>query len=328
MELLVQPDLVRRFQDDLAALVGVSETPLAVAVSGGPDSMALLALAAASGPTIAATVNHRLRPEAADEAQMVADWCAGAGIPHATLTPPEDWFPRSVQADARRLRYGLLGRWAIAGGARALLTAHHADDQAETFLMRASRGSGVAGLGGIRPVWTWDEAQWIDGGERGGATLAIARPLLGWRRAELRALAEAERLPFVDDPSNADPHYDRARVRAWLADAPVDVLGLARSAAACDEASAALDEVAADRLADGCFDAAGLPRELRRRLIRQAVAEVRSGRDLEGNFDTATNVEAVLDALERGGQATIAGVLASASGTIWHFRPAPPRRSG
>ncbi|HET9512018.1 MAG TPA: tRNA lysidine(34) synthetase TilS [Sphingomonas sp.] len=311
-------DSTDRFRADLTALIGTPDDPVAVAVSGGPDSMALLALAHATTPTIAATVDHRLRPESAIEARMVADWCAGRGIAHIILTPPGGWTPQSIQADARVLRYALLTDWAKANGASALLTAHHADDQAETFLMRAARGSGVTGLGGVRSVRM-----------EGGVTLA--RPLLGWRRAELRAIAEAEGLPFVDDPSNADPRFDRAWMRAWLADAPIDAAAVARSAAACAEAAAALDAVAEwafaeRRRADG-WDMTGLPRDVRRRIVRRAIIEVRAAGTCEGRFDSATNVEGVVTALDAGEQATLAGVLASSRGAVWRFVPAPPRRS-
>ncbi|MFD1787477.1 tRNA lysidine(34) synthetase TilS [Sphingomonas floccifaciens] len=311
-------EAVARFRNDCVALVGNPVGPLAVAVSGGPDSMALLALAKATGPTIAATVDHRLRSESAVEAAMVARWCRERDIPHATLVPPADWSPRSIQADARRLRYDLLAGWATAEGAKVLLTAHHADDQAETFLMRAGRGSGVSGLGGIRAA-------------RPLGGLTLARPLLGWRRAELRAVVDAMGVPFVDDPSNADPRFDRARMRVWLADAPINAAGVALSAAACGEAAAALDTLAdllfAERRRGDGWDVAGLPREMRRRLVTRAILDVRTSTPCEGRFDPATNVESVLDALEDGGKATLAGVLAFVRGGIWHFTAAPPRRS-
>ncbi len=311
-------DVVLRFRTDLTALVGAPAGPIAVAVSGGPDSMALLALAHATGPTIAATVDHRLRAESAAEARMVARWCADRAIPHATLTPPPDWSPRSIQADARGLRYALLTDWARANAAHALLTAHHADDQAETFLMRAGRASGVTGLGGIRA-------------RRMLGDLPLARPLLTWRRAELRAVVAEQGLPFVDDPSNADPRFDRARLRAWLADAPIDAGAVAQSAAACGEAAAALDAVAAllfeDRRREGGWDVTDLPREIRRRLAVRAILAVRASTACEGRFDPATSVESLLDALTRGEKATIAGVLATADRQIWRFCAAPPRRS-
>ncbi|WP_235523943.1 tRNA lysidine(34) synthetase TilS [Sphingomonas sp. Leaf33] len=311
-------DWTERFRADLTALVGLPSGPIAVAVSGGPDSMALLSLAHATAPTIAATVDHRLRAASAAEARMVADWCAAAGVPHTTLVPPDGWAPQSIQADARVLRYALLTDWAKTNGATVLLTAHHADDQAETFLMRAGRGSGVTGLGGIRALRD----------ERG---VTLARPLLGWRRAELRAFAEAQGLPFVDDPSNADPRFDRVRMRDWLSDAPIEARAVAQSAAACAEAAAALDAMAdlmvtERRRGDG-WDMTGLPREVRRRLARRAILDVRTARPCEGRFDPATNVEGLLDALYAGEKATIAGVLACSQGQIWHFRPAPPRRS-
>ncbi|MBN2973799.1 tRNA lysidine(34) synthetase TilS [Roseomonas aeriglobus] len=307
-----------RFRADLAALIGVPTRPIAVAVSGGPDSMALLALSFATGPTIAATVDHRLRPDSVAETLMVAEWCARNGIAHTTLLPPDGWVPQSIQADARALRYALLTNWAQAQGASVLLTAHHADDQAETFLMRAGRGAGVTGLGGVRSARR-------EGGVR------LARPLLGWRRAELRAVAETLGLPFVDDPSNIDPRFDRARMRAWLADAPIDAASIAQSAAACAEADVALDAVAdllfKERRRSGGWEMTGLPRELRRRLVRRAILHVRATDSCEGRFDSATNVEGLLDALDAGGQATLAGVLAAARGQTWQFTPAPPRRS-
>lgn len=311
-------ETVERFRTDLTTLVGVLRGPIAVAVSGGPDSMALLALAHATVPTIAATVDHRLRPESGAEARMVADWCAANGIPHATFVPSDGWAPQSIQADARVLRYALLTDWARENGATVLLTAHHADDQAETFLMRAGRGSGVTGLGGIRA-------------SRDDRGITIARPLLGWRRAELRALVDAQGLPSVDDPSNADPRFDRVRMRDWLSDAPIDARAVAQSAAACAEAASALDAVAdlmvtERRRGDG-WDMSALPRELRRRLARRAILDVRAATPCEGRFDAASNVEGLLDTLDAGKKATIAGVLAVPRGQTWRFVPAPPRRS-
>ncbi len=311
-------DATDRFRADLTALIGTPTGQIAVAVSGGPDSMALLALAHAVAPTIAATVDHRLRPESAAEAWMVADWCARLGIAHVTLTPPADWAPQSIQADARAMRYVLLTGWAKANGAAALLTAHHADDQAETFLMRAGRGSGVTGLGGVRAV-------------RMEGDVRLARPLLGWRRAELRAVVAAQAVPFIDDPSNADPRFDRVRMRAWLKDAPIDAAAIAQSAVACAEAAEALDTVAnllfVERRREDGWDMTGLPREIRRRLVRRVIRDVRASAPCEGQFGSATSVEGILNALEAGQKATLAGVLASARGEIWRFAPAPPRRS-
>ncbi|MCC2977554.1 tRNA lysidine(34) synthetase TilS [Sphingomonas sp. PL-96] len=336
----LDPAAVARFAHDLAAAIGTPEGPVALAVSGGADSMAMLALAHAAlpGRVHAATVDHRLRADAAEEAAMVARWCATVGIPHTTLRPDRPPAGASIQAQARQLRYDLLGHWALAQGATALLTAHHADDQAETFLMRAVRGSGPAGLAGIRARWIWHAPRWRGDGEAAGPGLPVVRPLLGWRRATLRTLAKGARLPFVDDPANVDPRHDRTGFRGLLGGAPLlDVDGLARAARHCAESDAALVETVAwlersrtlPAPAGECaFDMADLPRELRRRLVRRAIARVRDlAAEAEGSWSDAANIEPLLDALEAGSGATRAGVAASARGGRWHFQLAPPRRS-
>lgn len=332
---------VDRFARDLIRLAPPPsrDAPLAVAVSGGADSMAMLALAAAAfpGSVVAATVDHLLRADAADEAAMVGAWCMARGIDHATLTPPAPPVGASIQARARGVRYPLLAGWAAGRGASALATAHHVDDQAETVLMRAARGSGPGGLAGIRPAWTFDPDRWTDGGSGGPAgagAMRVVRPLLSWRRAELCAIAAAG--PFVDDPSNADPRHDRTRFRALLGEGRLDPVALARVADHCREADAVLAETAdtlwQDRARGGDagwrIDVAGIPRELRRRLARRAIGMVRHATPTgEGDWSDAANVERLLDVLEQGGRATRAGVLAGARGTVWHFAGAPPRRS-
>src|SRR5437764_4496837 len=145
--------LLDRFCADLDALIA-RDARIGVAVSGGPDSLAWLWLAAAARPgrVEAATIDHGLRAEARDEAAMVADVCDRLGIRHATLTARWSELPETaIQERARNQRYRLLGYWAEERGLDVLATAHHAEDQAETVLMRLSRGSGVRGLAGIRP---------------------------------------------------------------------------------------------------------------------------------------------------------------------------------
>jgi tRNA(Ile)-lysidine synthase len=316
------------------------DRPLALAVSGGPDSMAMLSLATAAFPgrVVAATVDHRLRAGSADEAAMVAGHCRAVGVPHTILTPRAGWSPRTVQADARQLRYTLLGDWACRADAAALLTAHHADDQAETFLMRAVRGSGVAGLGGIRARWTWESRRWHGDPAAADQSLPVIRPLLGWRRSELAEVAAATATPFVTDPSNADDRYDRVRIRALLARHPeIDSVQVAHAAAACAEADAAIDAMMSVLRRERCratddrtwtYDVSDLPRELRRRVARDAIGHVRGIAGItEGRWSGATNVEALLDALDAAGKATLAGVLATANGETWSFSPAPPRRA-
>lgn len=323
-----------RFTADLARVLpeGLAPgTPLALAVSGGPDSMALLWLAAASlpGRVAAATVDHGLRSEAADEARLVAAACAGLGVPHATLRPAEPITGGNLHAAARAVRYALLGRWTETVGARSLATAHQLDDQAETFLMRAVRGSGPAGLAGVRP-------------RRDAGALTIIRPLLGWRRDELAAVVAAAGLPFASDPSNEDERFERARVRRLLAEQPwLDPTGLAHAARHVGQAERALAatvdwlwrtrRIAPAGVADPglhvWLDLTDLPRELRRRLAREAIRAVRLMNGMMPDFGLATNVEPLLDALEAGRSATQADILVTPSGGIWRFTRAPPRRS-
>src|SRR5687767_15062838 len=137
------PQQVERFRDDLEALTGQGcAEPLGVAISGGPDSLALLLLAAAAFPgrVAAATVDHGLRAESADEAHHVASVCAELGCPHNILAIAVPDGARGIQAEARKARYGALRAWAEEAGIDQIATAHHADDQAETILMRLQRG--------------------------------------------------------------------------------------------------------------------------------------------------------------------------------------------
>lgn len=346
------PVLVERFRQDFAAALGrpvVAGEPIALAVSGGPDSMAMLVLAHAAHPgqIIAATVDHGLRADARAEAAMVARYCAALGVAHATLTPDAPIPRANLHANARAARYRLLEHWAAGRGAQMLATAHHTDDQAETFLMRAARGSGVSGLAGVRmrqrvTVPVLPPLAVAPGAD--GARLDIIRPLLGWRVGALRAVAMQAGAPFVDDPSNTDPAYDRTGFRALLGEtALLDAAHLARSAAHMAEADAALRTVerwlwqtrkvlptgvdAPDR--EVWLDTADVPRELKRRLSRAAIEAVRAlNRITRPDFSAASNIEALLDALEAATSATHAGVMASrAQGDIWRFRAAPPRRS-
>jgi tRNA(Ile)-lysidine synthase len=315
-----------RFLSDLVrALGGAAPERVGLAVSGGPDSMAMLALAADAlpGGVEAATVNHGLRAEAAAEAALVAGACAAMDVPHATLRPGAPVAGGAgVQARARDARYRLLGEWAAARGLGCVLTAHHADDQAETFLMRAGRAAGLAGLAGARPRAVI-------------AGLAVVRPLLDWRRAELRAVVRRRELPFADDPSNRDDRFERTRVRhlldanEWLAPA-----GIARAAGYLAEADADLGAAVAwlweaRAVQEGVevrVNALDLPRELRRRLARRAVAAVRDAAGIaEPAFGEASNVEALLDGLEAGRRVTQGGVAASVRAGRWRLRPQPAR---
>ena len=298
------------FAAALAAL-GVAGEPFAVAVSGGPDSLALLLLARAAHPGqfSALTVDHGLRAEAAAEAAMLADVCTGLGVPHATLRWEGAKPIANIQAEARTARYALMGEWCAAHGVPWLLTGHHADDQAETLLMRLARGSGSAGLAAIRSARPLRPA------------VTILRPLLAVRRDDLRAVVDAAGLEPVDDPANRSPAYDRTAARALLAATPwLDADRLAAAAANLADAEAAL-AWAADlawesrvRTLDEMLevDATGLPRELRRRLAARALETL-------GATPPGPEIDRMLARLDTGGTATLAGIQGR-GGPMWTFR--------
>ena len=213
--------------DEFAAALdwigGFEPRPLiAVAVSGGSDSMALTILAdrwarRRGGIACGLTVDHGLRPESGVEAATVGHWLAARGIPHAVLSWEGEKPPAGVQEAARAARYRLLGAWCAARGCLHLLTAHQREDQAETYLIRRRAGSGGDGLAGIAAV-------------RELPRLRLVRPLLGVPRARLAALLAAEGQHWLHDPSNRNPAFERARLRmrcdaAALARALAEVAG-------------------------------------------------------------------------------------------------------
>ncbi|MEM6742699.1 MAG: tRNA lysidine(34) synthetase TilS [Pseudomonadota bacterium] len=217
-----------------------SEGPaLGVAVSGGSDSTALLLAAARLvGVRVeTATVDHRLRPEAAAEARSVAALCSRLGLRHETLAwrdgPQAAANPGNLAQAARDARARLLAEWARSRGLTAVALGHTQDDQAETLLLRLARGSGLDGLTAMRALSRREGVAWL-------------RPALDLPREALRTWLRAEGVAWHDDPSNVDPAYDRPRARAALRSlAP---LGL--TAARLAETAARLAEDA-DHLAEG-----------------------------------------------------------------------------
>ncbi|MCI0737317.1 MAG: tRNA lysidine(34) synthetase TilS [Beijerinckiaceae bacterium] len=245
-------------------------------VSGGPDSVALMLLAAewtrgraAPPPLFVATVDHGLRKDSRDEAEMAARWAAALALPHAILSW-EGVKPRArVQELAREARYTLLFEHAARIGADHVMTAHHADDQAETILFRLLRGSGISGLAGM-----------ASSSKRNG--IILARPLLHLAKSELVAICQRKAHPFIRDPSNEDPSYARTRIRRlsrFLAEKGLDRNALLRLGCRAARAEAALDlytrAVTAQLNAQrerGCFKAnitalAGEPEEILLRFL-------------------------------------------------------------
>jgi len=314
----VAEPLNERLTSATARLIGrpvTRDDRFGLAVSGGADSMAMLVLAAACWPgqVEAATVDHGLRPEAGDEAAKVAGWCAAHGIAHATLRPDQP-ISGNLQSQARNARYALLEQWRADRGLDWLLTAHQADDQIETVIMRLNRGSGVGGLAAIR-------------GRQG----RVLRPLLDTRRAELRDYCAANVVPFIDDPSNADPRFDRARLRGQLAGFDViDPARLNRSVEALAEADAALDWMVHRLMTDHVtakgqaliLDATELPAALLRRLVEKMIHSINESAEIP----RGPSMDQALVQLFDGKTVTLGGCIVT-GGDRWSVRRAPPRRS-
>lgn len=304
-----------------------------MAVSGGPDSLGMLVLAARAFPDRieAATVDHRLRAESGEEAAMVARVCSELGVAHAIL-PVTVSEGGNLQANARRVRYLALGNWARERSLPVVATAHHVEDQAETLLMRLNRGSGLKGLAAMRRRRSMPMA--VD--------IGLIRPLLGWSRGELAAVCEAVGLEPARDPSNEDPKYDRARIRAAMADAEwIDPAGLARSAQNLRDAFEALEALVDAELRDrvrfmpeeGAAIYVPSPgekgvRSLRFRVVERLLEQL--GRAQTG--PRGAEIERLLDMLESGGTATLAGLQCTArtgaNGYEWLFTPESRRKTG
>lgn len=262
------------------------------------------------GPVYAATVDHQLRVESAAEAAMVAAFCADADMRHAILRPEEP-ITGSVQAAARRARYALLSEEADRVGASWIVTAHHADDQLETVLMRLARGSGVDGLAGVR--------------SRNGR---VIRPMLGWTKAELLHHCKMRELPFADDPTNRNADFDRVRMRTALVEfTAIEPLNAVRSAQALADVADALYWVVEREAASVVarredaieLHAAGYPDALLRRLVQRCLEHIQPGIAPRG-----AALDRLIDILRSGGQGMIGNILCR-GGDVWCFTRAPAR---
>jgi tRNA(Ile)-lysidine synthase len=248
---------------------------VAVAVSGGPDSLCLSLLADAwarlrGGEVSALVVDHGLRPTAAAEARQVADWLRARRIDHHVLSWTGAKPATGIQAAAREARYRLLADWCRTAGVLHLLLAHHLDDQAETVALRQTRQSGADGLAGMAAV-------------RELAGFRLLRPLLSVPKARLRATLAAMGQPWLEDPSNLAPAFARSRLRLGAA---LDAPRLATLAGTHGRARAARDELTAAWLASHArIDPAGFvllsaaalasgPLEICRRALQQVLISV------------------------------------------------------
>lgn len=315
---------------------------LLLAVSGGPDSTALMMLAARwrkalkSGPKLlAVTVDHGLRADSKREAADVARLARKLGLTHRILRWTGMKPKTGLQQAARAARYRLLSGAARKAGAAHILTAHTLDDQAETVLIRMMRGSGVTGLGAM--------ARLAAPPANGDGQIKLLRPLLDIPKSRLIATLKAEKIPFADDPSNRDPRFTRARLRGLmpqLAREGLDARRLALLARRLKRADLAI-EAAVDRAmadltlpsaAPGAvvFDAkgyAGLPAEIALRLLGRAVGKAGDEGPVElGKLEA---LKAALDTAQntvKRWRRSLAGAVVTLSGGKIVVEKAPPRR--
>ncbi|BAU93968.1 tRNA(Ile)-lysidine synthetase [Methylorubrum populi] len=332
------PDaLDERLARALAPLLDRARSPLLLAVSGGPDSTALMHAARSGGARVqVATVDHGLRAGSAEEAAGVGRLASELNLVHTILTWNAPRRDSGIQAAARRARYRLLTDHAARIGAGLVLTAHTLDDQAETVLMRLIAGSGPSGLAGMR-------------GERPlSPAIRLARPFLGILKSDLVAYCEAHHLPFLRDPSNTDDRFTRARLRNLLPLLAGEGLNAARfgrlairaardDAALRQRADAVLSQIAGSEAEELRLDGLRLSREPEAIVIRVLDAaldriapehEPPVPKRLE-RLETLV-LEGLLPALHEGRalRRTLRGVLIGTDrqGTI-RLSAAPPRRA-
>jgi tRNA(Ile)-lysidine synthase len=317
---------------------------LVLAVSGGPDSTALMVLAARWRDTlrvkpklIAVTVDHGLRKESKGEAAAVARLARKLKITHRTLRWSGHKPSTGLQKAARAARYRLLGEVARKAGAAHIVTAHTLDDQAETVLIRMSRGSGLTGLGAMTRL-----SPLPADGER---SITLVRPLLDIPKSRLIATLRAAKIPYAEDPSNRDPRFTRARLRGLmgaLAAEGLDAGRLAQLARRLKRAEtaieAAVDRAMTELVVELSTDSIGvdarrfvqLPGEIALRLLGRAVAKagdegpVELGKleALKSALDTAQN------AREARFRRTLAGAIVTLAGGQIIVERAPPRGGG
>ncbi len=316
-----------------------SAPSIVLAVSGGPDSVALMWLAARwrralkkAPHLVAVTVDHGLREEAAREARDVKRLARSLDVEHRTVRWTGAKPKAGVPSAARAARYDLLARAAQRAGASHIFTAHTRDDQAETVIMRLSRGSGIAGLAAM--AWQSDR----DG-------VVLVRPFLDVPKSRLVATLEKAGIAFADDPTNHDPRFTRPRLRALmpaLAAEGADARGLARLASRLARANVALEIMTngAERYLESIDAEPGLDLsafialsdEIRVRLLLRAIN--RAGH--EGPAELG-KVEALLQAIDQAVagiksgsgrvrlKQTLAGAVISIQNNRIHIVPAPPR---
>jgi tRNA(Ile)-lysidine synthase len=326
--------------DEAAALFAPLQRArgLVLAVSGGPDSTALLWLVARwrkslqSGPTLlAVTVDHGLRPESRAEAEAVKRLAKQCGIAHRIMRWSDPKPPAGLQQAARNARYRLLAAAAARIGADHIVTGHTSDDQAETLLIRMARGSGLTGLGGMTRLAPLP----------GDPRMLLARPLLDVARARLVATLAEAGLNFAEDPSNRDPRFTRARLRELMPALAAEGLNAARLsqlARRMQRADAALESATDSAWTKLAREQAGgiafepgfnddLPAELQVRLLGRAIALVGDEGPVElGKLERLRVALAGPAGARPRLRRTLAGAVVTRAGRTWLVERAPARR--
>lgn len=297
---------------------GGAAWPGAVAVSGGADSVALMHLLAGWAkksrlpPPHVVTVDHGLRPDSGADARKVLRWAKAAGLKATALRWKGPAPASDIEAAARAARYSLMGAWARKNGIGALYVGHTLDDQAETFLLRLMRGSGLDGLSAMRAVARFPLSEFRQ--------LHVVRPLLGVERDDVRLHLEALGHPWLEDAMNAEERFARVRVRkAWSAlegaglskqRLAAAALHLARARDALESVTDAVIVRACRRWKDGVqVDRDALvsaPREIGLRALAQLLMMV-SGQPYRPRFERLERLFDRLDAESIGGGVTLHG---------------------
>ncbi len=319
----IDPALVARFRQALDRL-NPDGGKIGLAVSGGPDSMAmlLLALEAIPGGFEVATVDHGLRPEAKEECALVVAACEARGVPCEVLTVQVG--EGNLQQEARFARYRAFSDWCKVRKLEAIATAHHADDQAETLIMRLNRGSGLSGLAGVRPRSLFSET-------------TIIRPLLDWRREDLGLICRSAGIAWVKDPSNQNLRFERVAVRKAIAKSDwLDPQAVAKSAEFLAEAEDFIERelyhiwnLDVVFVEDGAEFMPAPSRFACCEIVSKILAQM-------GVNASRSDVARMVDRLGAGQNASLGGVLGKVvpqagleeQGRLWIFRAEPPRRVG
>lgn len=300
----------QKIHDGLADFIRSDDAVVAVAVSGGGDSMALLLAlhhyvqqSNLTVKIVALTVDHKLRADAAIEAKQVAQWCQDLGIEHHILVWQFEQMPHSgIQQKARDARYQLMGAFCVAQNIKKLFVAHNLEDNAETFLMRLKRGAGLRGLGSIAQIMQRD----VD-----GQSVEIVRPFLSLKRADLRRYLQQYEQAWFDDVSNQNEKFERVQIRKFLSQNDVvtseNVAQSARRLARADEALEfyleSFWQTKVEFLPLGIAhvtanDFATLPEELKLRLLARLIWTI-GGRD---NPPRWQKIEGLLQQIRGGGR--------------------------